>query len=427
MAEHSILIHYSELALKGKNQPEFRLQLRENLRRKLKTLNLSWPVKDTGAFFAVDVPGNETPFEPAMEKLREVFGVAWLSCARRLTHHDFAGDKAAADFENLEREIVDLASQEFEPNKTFAVFAKRGEKHFPFTSPQLERRLGQAIRDKTKWDKVNLTKPDVAFHVDLRKNFTYVFGHKTRGPGGLPVGTSGRLLTLLSGGIDSPVAAYLLAKRGCRVDFIHFTATTMQQDEALNYKVWRLAKRLSDFTLGSRVFFVPYTHFDLALMRHSVDYNVILFRRFMMRVAEKLATRVKAKALVTGDNLSQVASQTLSNIASTSRAVQMPVLRPLIGFDKDEIISVARNIGTLDISVEPYKDCCALIARNPKTRSRHEKLEKLEEKIFPDYQQLIDQTLAEAICLKARLGDDEPVTTQKITGVETWQNPDVVK
>src|SRR5439155_17989681 len=145
------------------------------------------------------------------------------------------------------------------------------------------------------------------------ENVIHLFSEKLKGPGGLPVGTSGRVLALLSGGIDSPVAAWLMAKRGCRIDFIQFTATSMQPEEARQYKVWRLAQRLSDFTLSSRLFLLPYTYFDMALLRQKVEYDLILFRRFMSRVAEHLARRLKAQALVTGDNLGQVASQTLSN------------------------------------------------------------------------------------------------------------------
>jgi thiamine biosynthesis protein ThiI len=402
MHENSILIHYAELGLKGKNQPEFRRQLRQNLRKKLKSLGLSWTIVDTSGFFVIDVPAadRDVPFQPVLEKLREVFGVAWVTHARRLKHSRFKGEAESRDFRNLEDTVVAVAEAEFVPNKTFAVQVKRGDKQVPFTSPQIERRCGTTIRERTKWDKVNLSQPDTIFHVSVRGSYLYVYSGKTKAAGGLPVGTSGRLLTLLSGGIDSPVAAYLMARRGCRVDFIHFTATTMQQDEAREYKVFRLAQRLADFTMGSRIYFVPYTYFDLALLREEVKFEVILFRRFMMRVAAQLASRIRAKALVTGDNLSQVASQTLSNIVSTSRAVDIPILRPLIGFDKVEIVDMARQIGTYDISIEPYKDCCALIARNPKTISKHDKLTAIEQQVFPDYQKIIDQTLAEAICLQ---------------------------
>jgi thiamine biosynthesis protein ThiI len=273
----------------------------------------------------------------------------------------------------------------------------RGNKLLPFASPELASELGQAIRDQTPWQRVDLKNPDLTFHLDLRCAATFLYADKLRGPGGLPVGTSGRVLALLSGGIDSPVAAYLMAKRGCRVDFLHFTAASPRQEEGS--KVWRLATRLSRSTLASRLFIAPYVHFDLALMREKVEFELVLFRRFMARVAQTLARQLRARALVSGDTLSQVASQTMANLVSTSRAVDLPILRPLIAFDKEETIALAQKIGTYSLSIEPYKDCCALISGSPKTRSHHERLVQLESKFFPDYDQLILRTLADSICL----------------------------
>ncbi len=399
--QKSILVHYCEVGLKGKNQPEFRRQLRENVRRKLKKLGLKWTIEDAHGYQAIHIPADQTdtPLEPVFKALRQVFGIAWMSCAKRIPHGRFTLKSGKADVAALEKELLGMANRQFEPGKSFVVRVNRGDKTLPFQSPALEAQFGSVLRQNTPWQKVSLKNPDATFHIDVRKDSSYVFSEKLKGPGGLPVGTAGRVLTLLSGGIDSPPAAYLMAKRGCKVDFIHFTATSMQQDEALQYKVWRLAEKLSEYTFGSRLFLVPYVYFDLALMREKIDYEVILFRRFMARVAAQLARNIRARALVTGDNLSQVASQTLPNIVSTSRATEMPILRPLIGFDKEEIMELARKIGTYDISVEPYKDCCALISGSPKTVSRHDRMEILEKRAFPDYQKLIDQTLAEAICL----------------------------
>jgi len=397
-----ILIHYAELGLKGQNQPQFRRQLRENIRLKLKRLDVGWRVEEARGYFTISVPG-EAPdlcLRAVLEKLQEIFGIAWLAPVRGLAR-DRAAEQIGANLAALESPLLDVANQQFAPNRTFAVRVNRADKSFPLASPELESRLGGLIRKNSPWDKVNLIRPDVTFHLDIRENVIHLFSEKLKGPGGLPVGTSGRVLALLSGGIDSPVAAWLMAKRGCRIDFIHFTATSMQPEEARQYKVWRLAQRLSDFTLSSRLFLLPYTYFDIALLRQKVEYDLILFRRFMSRVAEHLARRLKAQALVTGDNLGQVASQTLSNLVSTSRATEMPILRPLLGYDKEEIMALAHRIDTYKISLEPYKDCCALIAEHPRTRSRHTRLAELERRVFPDYEQLIEQTLAEAVCLKA--------------------------
>jgi thiamine biosynthesis protein ThiI len=400
--QHSILVHFGELGLKGRNQGMFRRQLRRNIRIKLRSLGLDWPVQDATGLLTVQVPTDQAQesMDRALQGLREVFGVVWITAARRLRPHRFADSSRSADLAHIQQHLLQMAQAAYSPGQTFCVRVNRGNKLLPFASPELAAQLGQAIRDHTPWQKVNLTQPDVTFHLDLRCAATFLFGEKLRGPGGLPVGTSGRVLALLSGGIDSPVAAYLLAKRGCRVDFIHFTASALGREEALESKVWKLAQHLGRYTLGSRLFLAPYVHFDLALMRQKTDFELVLFRRFMVRVAEKLARQWRARALVTGDNLSQVASQTMLNLLATSRATKFEIFRPLLGFDKDETIALAQKIGTYEISIQPYKDCCALISGNPRTRSHPERLRELETHAFPDYDQLIDRTLADAVCLE---------------------------
>ncbi len=187
-----------------------------------------------------------------------------------------------------------------------------------------------------------------------------------------------------------------MARRGCYVDMLHFSVTEPSEEELKRNKVVELARRLAGYTLGARLFIVPYTYFDMALLRKPTAYQLVLFRRFLLRTAERLAGQIEAEALVTGDSLSQVASQTLSNLVATSRAVQMPIFRPLIGMDKEEIVQLAKQIGTYDLSTLPYKDCCALISRHPKTRSQHDRLVEIERQIFPDYEALIQKTLAAA-------------------------------
>lgn len=399
----TVLLHYGELGLKGQNQRHFRRQLRANLRQKLRSLQLSWPLQEKPGFLSVAIPAEATPeqIDLGVAGLRQVFGVAWLALTEPQPHGRFTFDSRDADLANLEQRLIALAKTEFVPDKTFCVRVKRAEKAVHLTSIEMERRFGQLIIDHTPWRKVNLDRPDTLFQVEIRPEGSFLFTNKLKGPGGLPVGTAGRVLTLLSGGIDSPVAAYLMAKRGCRVDFLHFTATSMQQDEAREYKVWRLAEILSRYTLRARLFLVPYTQFDVALVAsgQQVEFDLVLFRRFMARVGQALARKLRAQALITGDNLAQVASQTLSNIVTTSQAVEMPILRPLVAFNKEEIIHVATQIGTYQESIQPYKDCCAIISRHPRTRSRHATLTELENRLFPDYQKLVDQTLAETICL----------------------------
>ena len=403
--------------------------MRDNIRLKLKTLGLNWPVYEKPGCLWIPVPGSagaspavpvstdagETPALPAqnnvdsvercLASLKEVFGVAWFAITEPLPHRSFKGSSEQEDFTALENALVALATAEYAPGKAFCVRVKRSEKSVPFGSMELEKRFGTLLIERTPWKRVDLDNPDALFQVEIRGGASFVFSNKLKGPGGLPVRTAGRVLTLLSGGIDSPVAAYLMAKRGCSVDFLHFTATSMQQDEALQYKVYRLAKILSRYTLGSRLFLAPYTQFDVALVGsgQEVQFDLILFRRFMARVAERLAQEIRAEALVSGDNLAQVASQTLSNMVATSRALDMPIFRPLVGFNKEEIIQLAQHIGTYRDSIEPYKDCCAIISRRPRTRSYHDHLSALEKRIFPDYDKLIEATLAETIRLEIKL------------------------
>jgi thiamine biosynthesis protein ThiI len=399
--DHSIIIHYAEIALKGKNQREFRQKLRDNMRLKLNRQGFNWPVYETQGMVEARVPtdASSVPLDPVIQELSKVFGVSWLSRAVRLPRK--TGESVEAHLELARKQLLNDAAAQCDPNKSFVVRVNRADKRLPFTSAQFEKELGGFLIQHTPWRKVSLRQPDITFNLDFRVEATYLYSARVRGPGGLPVSSSGRVLVLLSGGIDSPVAAWLMAKRGCRVDFVHFTASSMQLEEAQIYKVTRLAQILNTYTLHSRLFLVPYTYFDFAIMRAKVEFELILFRRFMARVGERLAHRLKAQALVTGDNLSQVASQTLSNLVSTSRATSMPILRPLISFDKEEIMKLARRIGTYDTSIEPYKDCCAIIARHPRTRSRHDLLTSLETRLLPDYDKLIEQTLADALCLEA--------------------------
>jgi thiamine biosynthesis protein ThiI len=408
-AEQIILIHYGELGLKGNNQPAFRRRLRENIRKRLDMAGIHWPIQETSGFYTIPIPRgtDEQSLAVACEALRQVFGIAWFAPAIRFPHQNFTGEFEVEDFDRLYRHLLPMANRLYTPGKKFAVWVKRPNKSIPFTSPAFATRVGDEIYEKTPWKEVDLKNPDVAFQLELHKQTACLFSERFTGAGGLPVGMAGRTLALLSGGIDSPVAAYMMAKRACRIDFIHFTASFVQKEDLPKDKVWRLAKRLNEFTLGSRLFVVPYTYFDLALMQGQVDYEVVLFRRFMVRVACELGRRLKCQALITGDNLSQVASQTLSNLAATARVAEMPLFQPLLGFDKEEIIQIAERIGTLQDSLQPYKDCCALISRHPRTSSRHYELNELEKQLFPDYPELIKKTLADVVEINFEMLSDK--------------------
>lgn len=405
MQPDRILIHYAEIALKGRNRPAFQRRLVNNIVRRLRVEGLDWPVTREHHRVLVEVPEAEADrVERALAILPDVAGIAWFAPTRWLPSRGEAGVVVFPEPREIAPSVLDLARHTWREGGRFAVRVRRADKRFPYRSQELERELGAAVLKETDWNAVSLDDPDETFHLEITPEGVYVYGAKHKGLGGLPVGAAGRVVVLLSGGLDSPVAAHLAAKRGCEVDFIHFTASHMQQARAEEYKVSELARELSRVTLRSRLYLVPYLHFDAALTGGGSDYGLVLFRRFMARVAERLARRHGAQAIVTGDNLGQVASQTLENISTTTQAVSLPVLRPLITYDKQEIIALARRIGTYNLSVQPYKDCCALVDRKPRTKSRHADMERLESELFSDYEQLIEDSLSDALVLEYACG-----------------------
>lgn len=404
-AINRILIQYGELTLKGRNRRDFERVLGDNIRHRLRRAGIDWGVEQRHQRTYINVPADaDERLAAALDALSQVAGIATIA-PTVFFEAERTGQPHRFDPEPIERLLVAWAAERHTPGASFAVRVNRADKRIPARSDQLARNLGAAILRETAWDKVNLSRPDQQFNVDIYEEGTYCHVDKRRGVGGLPVGTAGRVLTLLSGGIDSPVAAYLLAKRGCEVDFVHFTATRVQQTRAAEDLVARIARQLSCYTLRSRLHLLPYTHFDLALMGHNTGFDVVLFRRFMARVAERIAGESGALALVSGDSLGQVASQTLENLVSTSDATALPFLRPLIGMDKQEIVDLARRIGTYELSIQPYKDCCALLSENPRTRSDVATLRAMEAEIMPNMDALVEQTLAERICLHFDSGE----------------------
>jgi len=401
-----ILITYGELSLKGRNRRDFERALLDNLRRQLAQRGLNWPVERRHQRTYLVVPAGTEPVavDEALTVISEVAGIATYAPAAFFPAEQ-TQQLTLPQWEAVERSLAALAESCHRPGASFAVRVNRADKRVPVKSDQLARHFGGVILRNTPWDKVNLTRPDCTFFLDIYEEGVYLYTDRRKGMGGLPVHTAGRVLALLSGGIDSPVAAYMMARRGCDVDFIHLTATRVQQARAEDELVARIARQLSRYTVRSRLYLVPYTHFDLAVMGHSTGYDVVLFRRFLARVAQTLAQELGAQALVSGDSLGQVASQTLENLVSTSRAVDIPFLRPLIALDKQDIIDIARRIGTYELSIQPYKDCCALLSENPRTRSYHDELVRIEAELMPNYDELIQRTLDEMVCLAFECGE----------------------
>jgi len=409
-----ILINYGEIALKGRNYSRFKSRLLNNVRHRLTRAGIDWRVASHHDRVFVEVPEGvaQEKLEQALTAAAEVPGTVWITPVAWRGTEQLYPDGGAPDCALIESLVLaeGQARQATRSDESFAIRVNRADKRFPVRTTTLERQLGAAIIRQGKWQRVNLDAPEQIFAVDIYPEGVYVRSERRRGPGGLPVGSAGHVTSLLSGGIDSPVASWLLARRGCSMDFVHFTAHRVSEQDIGENKVVGLARHLSRYSLRSRLYLVPYVHFDAALMTRPASYELMLFRRFMARTAEQLALRNGAGALVTGDSLGQVASQTLENIATHSSSVGMPVLRPLIGLDKQEIVTLARRIGTYEASIEPYKDCCALISRNPRTRSHHGTLSRIERRVFPDYAGLIEASVADALCVALDSGDLVSVT-----------------
>ena len=361
----NIIARYHEIALKGRNRPFFVERLAENLRRALSDLP-GVAVQPLASRISVQVP-DDAPWETVRARVERVFGVANFSRAREVP----------ADLETLKKSAADdLRGARF---SSFRVTTRRSDKGFPLNSGQIDREVGAAVHAATGV-RVDLEEPDLTLWIEvLHDRILYSFA-KHPGPGGFPVGSSGRVLALLSGGIDSPVAAWRMMKRGCRAVLAHFHAFPLQDRSTID-KTRELARILTQWQLRTRLLLIPFGPAQQAVVAACpAPLRVVLYRRLMMRIAEALARRHRARALVTGESLGQVASQTLDNMAIIDEATRAPVLRPLVGMDKEEITEQARRIGTFPVSTLPDQDCCQLfVPRHPATAARREEVERAEE------------------------------------------------
>jgi len=340
-----VLVHYHEIALKGRNRPFFLGKLADNLRRATADLEGA-RVRVLPGRLSLEVP-DAAPWELVRERVASVFGVANFSRA-----HDVAPDvealKAAA--------VASLRGRAF---GSFRVTTKRSYKGFPKNSGEIDREVGAAVHEATGV-RVDLERPELTLFVEVLQDRIFYSWEKHKGPGGFPVGSSGRVIALLSGGIDSPVAAQRIMKRGCTATLVHFHAFPLQDRTTID-KARELARILTRFQFRTRLLLVPFAAVQQEIVAGCpAPLRVVLYRRFMVRIAEALAPRVRAKALVTGESLGQVASQTLGNMAVIDEAAVGPVLRPLVAMDKEEITAEARRIGTFDVSTLPDQDCCQL-------------------------------------------------------------------
>ena len=378
---NSIIVHYQELALKGKNRPWFLGRLVRHLRHAVSDLDVTAVRALMGRIEIV--MGPSTPIEAVSERIRQTFGVANFSLAGR----------SSLDLDAIAQAILrDLGERSC---RTFRVSARRADKRFPLTSPQVEREVGGRIKEVKGWT-VDLDDPELDIRLELLTDQAFYFFGKDRGPGGLPTGTAGRVACLLSGGIDSPVASHRMMKRGCTVTFVHFHSYPILS-RASQEKARELVTLLTKWQHRSRLYLVAFGEIQQqVVMSVPGPMRVVVYRRLMLRIAERIARLRSCQALITGDVVGQVASQTLENLAVVGSVATLPLLRPLIGMDKDEITAEAQKLGTYPISIIPDQDCCTLFTpRNPLTRAKLQEVEAAESNL--PIEELVARASGEAV------------------------------
>lgn len=379
------IVHYHELALKGRNRDFFEQRLVRNIQIALKDLGIK-RVENLRSRIRILLPSDSNA-DVVRDRLTRVCGIANFSLA-----HAVPLDLADPKLDELSAAIVEeLRSKVF---STFRVTAKRADKRLPLTSMDVERAVGAAVCDRTG-KKVSLKDPDLTIYLELLSKEAYYAIEKIQGPGGMPVGVSGKVACLISGGIDSPVAAYRMIKRGCRALFVHFSGRPLVS-RASEDKVRELVETLTAYLYESRLYVIPFGEIQREIVLNTpAPFRVVLYRRMMLRIAEELARKEQCWGLVTGDSLGQVASQTPENLSVVEEAAELPILRPLIGMDKLEITDEARRIGTYDTSIEPDQDCCKLFTPpHPSTKTRIDDLRKVERAL--DITRLVKQGIEKA-------------------------------
>ncbi len=385
MEYHSFLIKYGEIGVKGKNRYRFEDALMKQIRNTLRREPGEFTVtKELGRIY-VETKG-DYDYTQVTERLSRVFGIVSICPMVRIL------DK---DFENLKRAVVDYMDQVYpEKNLTFKVDTRRADKSYPGTSESINAALGEAILQAFPQMKVDVKQPQVRLRVEIRTHIN-LYSLEIPGPGGMPVGTNGRAMLLLSGGIDSPVAGYMIAKRGVQIEAVYFHAPPYTSERAKR-KVMDLAAIVAGYAGPINLYIVNFTQIQLYIYENCPhDELTIIMRRYMMEIAQRIAIENKDQALITGESIGQVASQTIDSLVVTDAAALLPVFRPLIGFDKQEIVAISEKIGSFETSIEPYEDCCTIfVAKHPVTRPVLEKIQKSEEKLQGEIEAMMETALA---------------------------------
>lgn len=376
-----ILVRYGEIILKGLNRPVFEDALVKNIRGALGSVG-EVSIRKSQANIYIEPLEGEEQADRIVEILKHVFGIVAII-------ESYESEKSIESVCKTAHEAFGTALSKA---ATFKVEAKRADKRFPLKSPQICAEVGGYLLENFPNLTVDVHSPDVTVHVDIREENAYVHIGRIKGAGGMPAGTNGRAAMLLSGGIDSPVAGYMIAKRGVRLEAVHFFSYPYTSDRAKD-KVIKLAKILASYTGGMKVHIVPFTEIQLQIRdKCPEEYMTLVMRRFMMQIAERIAIKHDCKALVTGESIGQVASQTMNALAVTDDAVSMPVFRPVIGMDKEEIVEIARRIDTFETSILPYEDCCTVFTpKHPSTKPHIDKVVRAQEAL--DIEKLIQDAI----------------------------------
>lgn len=385
----AILLKYGELALKGKNRFLFENRLLDQVRARIRGLGEFKVVKEQGRVFIeplTDYDENRT-----IQEILEIFGITYVCPVYQIEQNDW---------ESIQTGVLAYIAEQY-PTKdfTFKVEVRRGDKRYPMTSMEIAAKLGEAILEQFPQTKVNLTEPQERIRVELR-NRTYIYSRQYKGLGGMPVGSNGRAMLLLSGGIDSPVAGYMVSKRGVAIDAVYYHSHPYTSERA-KQKVIDLAQIISRKTGSIRLHIVPFTEIQLAIYEQCPHQELtIIMRRVMMQIAERLALGLKCQALVTGESIGQVASQTIESLSVTNQVCTLPVFRPLIGLDKQEIIAISQKIDSYETSILPYEDCCTIfVAKHPVIKPKLEKIQQSEQQLT-NLDQMVETAIKDTEVIK---------------------------
>ncbi len=384
MRYSTFLIKYAEIAIKGKNRYVFEDALMHRIRLVLKRVDGDFAVSKTQGRVFVDC-NSEYDEEEVINALLTVFGINAICPVVKVE---------TKSFDELTEDVIRYVGEEYpEKNGTFKVFARRADKSYPVCSMDMNKELGAAILDAYPDMKVDVHKPEIELNVEVRESI-YIYSRQIDGPGGMPIGTNGKAMLLLSGGIDSPVAGYMIAKRGVKIDAVYFHAPPYTSERA-KQKVVDLARIVAKYAGTICLHVINFTDIQLAIYEKCPhDELTIIMRRYMMKIAEHIAKENDCLGLVTGESIGQVASQTMQSLAVTNEVCTLPVFRPLIGFDKQEIIGISEKIGAFETSILPYEDCCTIfVAKHPVTKPNLGVIKKSEQRLAD----CIDELVAKAI------------------------------